>query len=176
MKTLRLLMLTAAAAALLTACGPAQAPPADTAADQAAMNTASDSWFKLFGAGNAEGTAAIYADDAVVMPPGAPVVTGKTAILEFITKMSADMQGAGLSINNLKSTSGVFGDMGWHQGSYTVTDKSGAVVDSGSYMEAWMKKDGQWHIIRDIWNSDRPPAPAPPAAAAPAGEAPAATK
>jgi hypothetical protein len=34
------------------------------------------------------------------------------------------------------------------------------------------KKDGKWFIIRDIWNSDTPPATPAPAAAAPAAEAP----
>ena len=63
---------------------------------------------------------------------------------------------------------GVSGDLGWEWGTYTATDKSGDTVDTGKYVTVFRRKDGKWLMIRDIWNSDAPPAAPAPAAAAPA--------
>jgi hypothetical protein len=43
-------------------------------------------------------------------------------------------------------------------------------VDTGKSLSVARKRDGKWLMIRDTWNSDRPPAPPPaaPAAAPPA--------
>jgi hypothetical protein len=52
--------------------------------------------------------------------------------------------------------------MGWQSGTYTVTDKSGKVVESGKYLSVSMKKGGKWLYVRDTWNADAaPPQPAP---------------
>jgi ketosteroid isomerase-like protein len=59
--------------------------------------------------------------------------------------------------------SGASGDLAWHAGSYSVVDRAGTTVDSGSYLEVWKKTGGKWLIVRDMWNSDRPsPPPAAP--------------
>jgi hypothetical protein len=58
--------------------------------------------------------------------------------------------------------SGVSGDVGWISGNYVVVDKSGATIDSGSYLSVHRRTNGSWPYIRDIWNSDRPPAQAVP--------------
>jgi ketosteroid isomerase-like protein len=39
-------------------------------------------------------------------------------------------------------------------------------VDAGKYVTVFQRKDGKWRIIRDIWNSDNPPAPPAATAAA----------
>ncbi len=67
------------------------------------------------------------------------------------------------------------GDLGWHSGSYVVKDTTGSVVDSGNYLAVMQRQaDGKFLMIRDTWNSDRPPpAPAPAPAADAAAEAPA---
>ena len=65
----------------------------------------------------------------------------------------------------------LLGDLAFDSGSYDVKNAAGAVVDSGSYIGVYQKRQGKWGYIRDIWNSDRPPAPAPAAAPAPAPDA-----
>jgi hypothetical protein len=59
--------------------------------------------------------------------------------------------------------SDVSGDLGWISGTYTVQDSSGATIDSGNYLSVHHRTNGSWLYIRDIWNSDRPPAAAPSA-------------
>ena len=58
-----------------------------------------------------------------------------------------------------KADVGVSGDLGWIWNTFTAKDKAGATVDAGKYLTLFSRKDGQWRIIRDIWNSDNPPAP-----------------
>lgn len=155
---------TAAAAALtlLAACQPAAQ---DTAADEAAMSQGTASWLSAYNAGDADTITALYVDDAVVTAPGRPAAVGREAIRAMV---AADIEGARASGVTLQlvgpDAGGVAGDFGWHGGAYAVVDANGTAVDSGHYLEVWRKSDGQWRIVRDIWNSDRPP-PAPEAAA-----------
>lgn len=140
-------------------------------ADEAAIRAQTVSWAKAYNGGDAAGVAAQYADDAILLPPGAPTVTGRPAILAFFTKDIAGAKAAGVVFNvNPKTDVGVSGNMGWESGTYTATIK-GAVVESGKFLSVSRKKDGKWQYIRDTWNADATPAPsapqAPPATTAP---------
>jgi ketosteroid isomerase-like protein len=126
-----------------------------------------------FNAGEVETLVAMYAPDAEVMAPGSPRAVGHDAIRALLTKDSAGMKAAGVSIElNDDDKAAASGDLGYHSGSYVVKDASGAVVDSGNYLAVMQRQaDGKWLLIRDTWNSDRPP-PAPAPAADAATEAP----
>jgi ketosteroid isomerase-like protein len=82
-----------------------------------------------------------------------------------VEKLSGELQTGAVSLElNDDDKAAASGDFGHHTGSYVVKDASGAVVDSGNYLAVMQKQaDGKWLMIRDTWNSDRPP-PAPPAA------------
>lgn len=135
-------------------------------ADEAAIRAQTTSWMKAYNGGDAKALAALYADDALLMPPGAPGVNGRAAIQAFATKDIAGSKAAGAVFNaNPKTDVGVSGDMGWESGTYNITVK-GAVVETGKFLSVSRKKDGKWLYIRDMWNADAPPAPA--AAPAPA--------
>ena len=147
---------------------------AQAGADEAAIRAQTTAWAKAYNGGDVKGVVAQYADDALLLPPGAPGATGKAAIQAFFTKDIAGSKAAGVIFNiGPKTDVGVSGDMGWESGTYTATIK-GAVVESGKFLSVSRKKDGKWHYIRDTWNADAPPAPAA-APAAPA-KAPAAKK
>jgi uncharacterized protein (TIGR02246 family) len=139
-------------------------------ADESAIHAQTTSWEKAYNGGDAKAVAALYAEDALLLPPGAPGVNGRAAILEYFTKDIAGSKAAGaVFVVNQKSDVGVSGNMGWESGTYKVTVKN-AVVDTGKFLSVSRKKDGKWLYIRDTWNSDAPPAPstapAPPKAAA----------
>ena len=165
MRSLRHVALVVGTAIALNACAPAPAPPpaVDTAADEAALKAATASWMEAYNAGNVEAIVALYADDAVLMPPHAPVATGHAQIRAFLTADTAGAKAAGVRLVPGTASAGVSGDTGWESGSYTVADASGATVDSGSYMSVSRKSNGKWLYVRDTYNSDRP-LPAPPAA------------
>jgi uncharacterized protein (TIGR02246 family) len=138
--------------------------------DEAAIRAQSSSWEKAYNAGDAKAVAALYAEDARLLPPGAPAVTGRAAILEFFTKDIASTKAAGaVFVLDPKTDVGVSGNMGWESGTYKATVK-GAVVESGKFLSVSRKTNGKWLYIRDTWNADA--APAPPAPPVPPQAAP----
>jgi uncharacterized protein (TIGR02246 family) len=155
------------AACLAALVGATHAAPPAPSADEKAIRAQTLSWAKAYNAGDAAGVAAQYADDALLLPPGAPAVSGRAAILAFFTKDIASSKAAGAVMNlNPQTDVGVSGNTGWESGTYTATIK-GSVVEAGKFLSVSRKKDGKWHYIRDTWNADAPPAaPEPPAAAA----------
>lgn len=138
----------------------ASAPAANAEADEQAIRAINPSWFKAHQAGDVEGIVVLYSDDALVSAPGAPPIRGTAAIREAFTKELRDLAAAGLS---QKSGSNpeyeLSGDLGYEWNTYTVSDKSGKTVDTGKYLSVFGRRNGKWLIVRDIWNSDAPPAP-----------------
>jgi ketosteroid isomerase-like protein len=139
-------------------------PPQDVAADKTKLQADALSWFDRAAAADSEGVANLYAEDAILMPPGGPAVTGKAAIKSYIGGMLVWAKAGGMSLKPGTVTgSEVSGDVGWISGTYTVADSTGATIDGGSYMSTHRRTNGTWLYERDIWNSDRP---APPPAKA----------
>lgn len=144
--------IAAAGLLALTACQP---PAQDTAADMAALNAVTQAWQSAYAAGNADAIAELYAEDALVAAPDRPAVVGRAAIREMVAADIAGAQAAGMTLNISESVGGVSGDLGWNSGTWTATDASGTVVDSGNYLSVSKKVDGKWLYIRDMWNSDQ---------------------
>ena len=148
------------ATSLVALAGFANAAAPAAGGDEAAIRAQTTSWAKAYNGGDAKAVAALYAEDALLLPPGAPGVSGRAAILAFITKDIAGSKAGGVVFNiNPKTDVGVSGDMGWESGTYSVTMK-GAVVEAGKFLSVSRKKDGKWLYIRDTWNADAPPVPA----------------
>ncbi len=149
------------------------APPAAAEDVAATIRAGTEKWVKAFNAGDANTLVALYAENAVVMPPGSPSLKGHVQLRQAMTKEIAGAQSAGISFAfGTMNDVGVAGNTAWHAGTYLLKDKAGATVDTGKYVELWQKSGGRWLMIRNIWNSDTPapdpaPSPAKPAAAAP---------
>ena len=139
-------------------CNQQQKSTPDTrAADEESIRAVNPSWFKAYNAGDVNSIVALYAEDAVVSPPGASPAHGHSAIREYLNKDVAASSGAGTTLNGAATTDvGVSGDLGWEWGTFTVKDKSGTTVDNGKYLTVYEKRNGKWLIIRDIWNTDSP--------------------
>jgi len=137
------------------------------AGDDARIRAGTASWMKSFNSGNAGGVVALYADDAVLMPPNAPSARGVAAIKAAIASEIEGAKKGGVTLaSGTVDDVGVAGDMAWHSGTYIVKDKGGKSLDTGKFLEVWERKGGKWRIVRDIWNSDAAPAAAMPAPAA----------
>jgi ketosteroid isomerase-like protein len=159
----------ALAAVALLALSACQKPTVDLAAVTEEAKQSANDWAAAYNAGDADAIAAMYAEDAVLMPPNAPAAAGRSAIRDFLATDSANAKAAGMKLAITSTDVGANGDLSWHSGTFTVTDANGATVDTGKYVEVRHRMEGKSMIIRDIWNSDMPlPAPAPAAEAAPA--------
>ena len=156
------------AVGLVTLAG-CQMASKDTTADEATIRESAPAFAAAYNAGDTDALAAMYWEDAVLQPPGAPAATGRDAIHAFLAGDSAATKAAGLTMNIPEAGAvDVSGDLAYEAGTYTVTDASGATVDAGKYIGVFLKKDGKWLYIRDTWNSDMAPAPAAEPAATPA--------
>ena len=164
------------AAGILALAGTLQTAAQAAGSDEAAIRAQTTSWMKAFNGGDAAAVAALYADDAILLPPGAPGASGRPAIQAYISKSIAEAKAANaVFVANPKTDVGVSGNLGWESGTYTVT-VNGAVVEVGKFMSVSRKKGGKWLYLRDTWNMDAPPAPPPPAASPAPAAAPAAPK
>jgi uncharacterized protein (TIGR02246 family) len=158
-----------AAAGLVLGAAITVAQAASNKSDEDAIRAQTVAWEKAYNAADAKGVAAQYAEDALLLPPGAPGVRGRAAILTFFTKDVAESKSAGVTfVINYPTEVGVSGNMGWESGTYKAVMK-GAVVETGKFLSVSRKKDGKWLYIRDTWNADAAPvAPTPPTPASPA--------
>ncbi len=140
----------------------------DTTADEATLKADPVAWAEAYNAGNADGVANLYAEDAILLAPGAPAAVGRGAIREFIKSDIEKSKAEGLTFK-IGDMNGVVvsGDLGWLSGAFSVTDSSGAAVDAVKFLSVYRRTNGKWQLIRDTWNSDTAPA----AAAAPAVDA-----
>ena len=125
-----------------------------------AIKAVNGAWADHYNSGDAGALAGLYWDDASLMAPGAPASNGRDAILASVTADIAGAKAAGITMNIEHGPVRASGNTAWQEGRFTVTDSSGATVDAGKYLSVLEKRDGQWRLLRDIYNSDGKPAPA----------------
>ena len=142
-----------------------QAAPDTRAADTQALKDIEAGWNQDWAAKDAGRLVAHYADDAVLMAPGMDAAQGKDAIRKGLGEMVAD---PALSLKFQASMVEVSksGDLGYTQGSYTLTATDSAskkpITDHGSYVTTYRKQaDGSWKAVADIASSALMTAPPP---------------
>jgi uncharacterized protein (TIGR02246 family) len=109
---------------------------------------------------------ALYAEDAVLMPPNQEMVRGRAAIQAYWQGLlDAGAKDVSLTTTHVASS----GNVAYEAGTYQFTMAApGAqpVTDRGKYLVGFRREaDGKWRMAYDVFNSDLP---CPPASAAPA--------
>jgi uncharacterized protein (TIGR02246 family) len=138
-------------------------PATDThAADESAVRDADAQWAKTAGANDLDGTVGYYSDDASLLPPNAPIATGKPAIRAVWAALLSPH--ATVSWQVTKADVARSGELAYVIGVYQIEPKDPegkSLADHGKLVEVWKKQaDGKWKTVADIFNSDAP-APAP---------------
>jgi len=106
--------------------------------------------------GDAAGVAALYTEDAVLLPPNCEMVRGRQGIKEFWG--AAIQMGVKNGVLTTVEVSGS-GDMFHEMGKYTLKiEPKGQkpIEDKGKYIVVWKRTADGWKIHRDIWNSSIP--------------------
>jgi uncharacterized protein (TIGR02246 family) len=104
-----------------------------------------------------------YADDAVLLWPGTPMIIGRATIRKFM-RVFFSMPEFSLSFETSRVEVSPAGDFAYTCGTNKVTlvDPNGRKMkDSGKYLTVYRKQsDGTWKVVADMGNSDLP-APVP---------------
>jgi uncharacterized protein (TIGR02246 family) len=135
----------------------ATAQQMDAAAMRKVVAEESAKWMAAYNKGDAAGVAALYADDATVLPPNSEMVQGKQAIQDLWSSM---MQ-TGLKEVKLTTVKvGGSGDTIYEIGQYTakIQPQGGAgMTDPGKYIVVLKRQpEGTWKLAADIWNTSTP--------------------
>lgn len=144
-------------------CATSGAVPGSRSAEEAQQDIQDmhSALLKAYNGKNASGIAALYTDDAVLMPPNLATVKSKIAVEDFMRQMLVPPM-SGMLLNYTETN--VCGDNAYSYGYYTELGANGVTIDRGKFVEI-LRNDGGWKISRDIWNSDMI---APTASTAPA--------
>jgi uncharacterized protein (TIGR02246 family) len=150
---------------LLAGCNSAPTTPAapavDLVAEQSKIRDLESTWVKEAAAKDLEKSVGHYADDAVLMVPGAPAAKGKDAIHAAWKGMLDDPNfKLNFSADRVEMSAG--GDLATTRGSYTMTMTNPKTKkpfeDKGSYLTVFKKQaDGGWKAIEDINTSEVAP-------------------
>jgi ketosteroid isomerase-like protein len=102
-----------------------------------------------------QGYMSYYADDAVEVPNGAPLIQGKANIAK--TMGFLDQKDNHLTWTPVGADISAAGDLGYTYGTYEFRSKAKdgkPVVNHGKYTSIWKKqKDGSWKVVLDMGNA-----------------------
>lgn len=123
------------------------------AQDKATIQSLSDKFAQAFNAGDAAGVAALYTEEAVILPPGAEMMKGRTAIQAF-WKGAAEQLGNGkLTTVDVKPLGG---DRALEIGNFSFRTKASQPQEiTGKYVVVWEKVGADWKLATDIWNTNK---------------------
>jgi len=141
-------------------CAPASAPaPVDTVADVEAIDALAEREMAAFTEGNTAELEAIFAADAIIMPPGEPALSGLPDAVSWTEALheEIDLEGGYASTDVTVS-----GDLAVQRytGQLTMTPKAGgdAMTEAVKGIHVLERQaDGSWKITQDVWNMDAPP-------------------
>lgn len=145
---------------ILVACQPA-APTVDMAAEEAAIRAQVAAFNTAVAAYNDSAAAAIYAPDAVLLPPNQDRQVGTAALEQMIAGL--EPLKATFVVTPSTIVIAASGDLAVEEGTWTtsIPATSGAsFTDNGKYLVAWKKVNGTWLTQFDTWNSSNAPASA----------------
>jgi ketosteroid isomerase-like protein len=160
-----LLLVVIPSAFVVTSCAPS-ATSDSRAADASAIQALDEQWSATAARNDLEGTVAFYADDAVLLPPNAPIATDRKSIRESWAGLLGPNTAVSWKVSKVEVAKS--GELGYLYGTYSLSiqDPKGGppVRDTGKLVEIWKKQvDGKWKCIVDTYNSDLSAAPAPEA-------------
>jgi uncharacterized protein (TIGR02246 family) len=128
------------------------APPA-VAQNKAMIEKLNDAWTAAFNKGDAATVAALYTEDAYVLPPGSAMVKGRAGIEAFWRQAAQQMTDAKLTtVDVLPLGRSAAREIG------TVTLKTKSQPPQeivGKYVVVWRKVGREWKLATDIWNTDK---------------------
>lgn len=104
--------------------------------------------------GNPDAVAALYTENAQLLPTGSEPISGTAAIAQFWRGVM-DLGIASARLETLEVDAQ--GHTAIETGRYTLFAESDHLLDRGKYLVVWKQVRGEWKLHRDIWNTSVPP-------------------
>ena len=128
-----------------------------TAGDRAAIESVSHTYEAAAKGADWVALGATYTEDAILMPPNGPSISGRPAIVKFFQGFPRLIE---FKLTNVEVEGR--GDIAYVRGSYQLTmavEGQNPIEDTGKFLEIRRKQpDSTWLIYRDMFSSDQPPA------------------
>ena len=136
-------------------------PTFDAAAASEALLKQDREWSQIASEGkDVDKIVSYWADDAIVIPSGQPVVEGKAALRAFVVASLA-VPGFKIHWTSEKPSFSPDGHLAYMRGTNetTFTGDNGPVTVQARALTVWRhESDGQWRCVADTWNEGPPPA------------------
>ena len=149
--TRRLVMATAAAAVVVSACGQPAAPP--VAVDTTLPEEVVSQFVAAMDEFNPDVVRNLFTPNAKLMPPNVATVSGIDNIVDYYRGTLADE----LDFEMTRDASGTSGGLAAAEGTYRVLNKTtGEYIEQGKWMAVFVNADGKWKVARFMTNTDAP--------------------
>lgn len=129
----------------------------DAAKEENEIRSLDKAWVQAAQAKDLDKCVSFYADDASMLPPGAPISTGKAQIRDAWQHFMA-LPGYGIDFSPTKVVISKSGDSAYEIGTTKFTmndDKGNPMTSIGKYVVNWEKRGGHWKVVADIFNNDK---------------------
>jgi len=160
--SLNILALVGLSSLFAVSCSPTSQSVTDSQeAEVEAIRQADLAWVVAQEVDGLEGTMSVYLDDAIMLPPNAPMAIGKEAIREASAVAGVGSPGFSVKWEPIRIEVARSGEIGYAIGTFegTAVDAAGNLVPvKGKYVEIWKKQpDGSWMVAADMFSPDSPP-------------------
>jgi uncharacterized protein (TIGR02246 family) len=123
------------------------------AQDKASIEKLNAAFVAAFAKGDAAALAAMYTDDASLLPAGAEMVKGRPGIQAFWSEAVKGLASAKLTTSEVLPLGPEYAE---EIGAYTLETKAQPPQTiTGKYVVIWRKVGGDWKLATDIWNSNK---------------------
>lgn len=137
---------------MAVACVVALAAPA-AAQDKPTIQKLNDQFMAAFGRGDVAAIAAMYADDAYILPAGGDMVKGRAEIEKFwrdTLQQVADFKLTTVDVLPLGA------EAAREIGTFSLKTKAQPPAEVvGKYVVVWRKTGADWQLATDIWNTNK---------------------
>lgn len=137
----------------------AEAGSVDPATVESEIDARGDDFERAIEAGDADAVAALYADDAVLLPPNMPRVTGTQGIRSTFAEWLEMDPDAAIELTADEVVVAESGELAYEIGTAQVSGSApdgGTYEDTGKYLVVWRNDGDEWLMVADMWSSDAP--------------------
>jgi ketosteroid isomerase-like protein len=109
---------------------------------------------EVFGKRNFAALDQIYTADARILPPGAPMVSGRPAIKEFWSSLIQAVNAKSAVLTSVEVTPSGDGVVEIGRAKLTIEPEGKATEMELKYVVYWRQEDARWKWHVDIWNQN----------------------